>query len=58
VKKEKKQFKKPASLIGFFFQKFEKNVSVWYKIETLNGVKRIIETLRLNKEEYKTRRNN
>ncbi len=34
VKKEKKPFKKPAGLIGFYFQKFEKNVSVWHKIET------------------------
>ena len=43
-----KSFRKLEGIIGYYFHKFDKNVSVWHKIETKNGKKTIIKTLRLN----------
>jgi hypothetical protein len=48
---------KPAGIIGYYFHKFEKDRSVWHNIETNDKKeKKIVQTLKLTKEEYKNRR--
>ncbi len=56
VSKKEVVLRKPAGnkIIGFYFQKFENNESIW--IATVDG-KIIVETLRLYKTMYQIRRN-
>jgi hypothetical protein len=47
----KVELRKPAGLIGFYFRKFENDLSIWHKVKSdSKGEQTIVETLKLNKE--------
>ena len=45
------ELKKPAGIIGYYFRRYENDLSVWHKIKTdAEGEQEIIETMKINKE--------
>ena len=50
-KKIRIELKKPAGIIGYYFWRYENDLSVWHKIKTdAEGEQEIIETMKINKE--------